>query len=533
MTQTTKHPSIFSLTLLSVGTMIGSGWLFSGYYSAKQAGSLSIFSWIIGAAIMLLMALLLCELAIKFPKKNGLFTNLISLSHNPHMGFMLSVVSWLLGLVVVSSEAIATVQYLSGLHYPFFDHLFRDNHLTIVGIGFSIFFMCLYTVFNFWGVQLLAKANNLITIMKIGIPVLIALLLMWAARPLHLSNYSWFAHMGHIHRGTALFSAIVNSGIFYSFFGFQAAASFATELRNPEKSLPIALMSSIGIVLFTYLILQVAFIGVVPAHMLNHGWAGLEMSSPLAQLSVLLGLNFLSILIYVNSAISPSGTALVYMGVIARVFNEMVQDGQMPGKRYAEKHSEMRAFRLSLLIACVIASISIFFFSNWQMITSLMTTFILLACIGLPIGHARLRQQEKGFFAKRFIPFPQFISWFLFLLFSYLLLISGFRNIIVAASIQLVLYVLYALTKRNAAHLSFVGILRSASSLLAYLLVVPIFSWMKENYTDNVWFYLVYCVIMTGLYYSLVHQKNFCLMPSGSSKLVNTMPESRVDPISE
>jgi amino acid transporter len=509
MATKTTHPSLFSIILLSVGTMVGSGWLFACYYASKEAGPLSIFSWIIGAALMLLMALLLCELTIKFPKRNGLFTNLVSLSHNTHIGFILSLGSWLLGLAVVSSEAIATVQYLSGLKWPLLHHLFTNEHLTISGIIFSIFFMILYMVLNFWGVQLLAKANNVVTIIKILIPFFVVIVFAWAVFPLHGANYSLHHHMAGIQKTQSLFSTIINSGIFYSFFGFQAAASFASELRNPERSLPIALISSIVIVLVMYLALQIVFIGVLPTDMLNGGWAALNMQSPLAQLSTLLGLNFLTILLYVDSAISPSGTGIVYLGVTARIFNEMVKDGQMP-ESLGTRESGREFSRASLIISVVISSIAILFFNNWQLIASLMTTFIILSCLGLPIGHARLNIRSKNFFSKRFIPFPQFFSLFLFLVLSYLLLISGIKNLIAAAAMQWVFYIIYALTKeRQQDNLSFVTIFQSAWSLLGYLLIVPVFAVIQHYVGGGIIFYIAFFIAMAGAYYVLVRQKDY------------------------
>ena len=42
-----KGPSLFTAIALSVGTMLGSGWLYASYYAAKATGGASILSWII------------------------------------------------------------------------------------------------------------------------------------------------------------------------------------------------------------------------------------------------------------------------------------------------------------------------------------------------------------------------------------------------------------------------------------------------------------------------------------------------------
>ncbi|WP_231138691.1 hypothetical protein [Francisella orientalis] len=53
-----------------------------------------------GAFIVLLIAFLLSELAVKYPT-NGLFTRLVTISHNQHFGFVTGLSNWTLGLIIV------------------------------------------------------------------------------------------------------------------------------------------------------------------------------------------------------------------------------------------------------------------------------------------------------------------------------------------------------------------------------------------------------------------------------------------------
>ena len=50
------------LTFISLGTMIGSGWLLGALTAAKVAGGASLISWIIGAAVLAVIALVHAEL---------------------------------------------------------------------------------------------------------------------------------------------------------------------------------------------------------------------------------------------------------------------------------------------------------------------------------------------------------------------------------------------------------------------------------------------------------------------------------------
>ncbi|MDE4938399.1 APC family permease, partial [Francisella tularensis subsp. holarctica] len=81
---------------------------------------------------------------------------------------------------------------------------------------------------------------------------------------------------------------------------------------NPKSNSPLALTGFILICLIIYLMLQVAFIGALPSRFLAHGWHQLNFTSPLAQLMLLLNLIVFAIGLYIDAAISPSGTATVY-----------------------------------------------------------------------------------------------------------------------------------------------------------------------------------------------------------------------------
>lgn len=60
--------SLFSGVMLALSSLIGSGWLFGSGTAAKVAGPAAIISWVIGAAIMILIAFNYVELGTMFPK---------------------------------------------------------------------------------------------------------------------------------------------------------------------------------------------------------------------------------------------------------------------------------------------------------------------------------------------------------------------------------------------------------------------------------------------------------------------------------
>ena len=59
--------SLFSAIMLALNSLIGSGWLFGSGSAAKIAGPAAILSWIIGAVIIIAIALTYVELGAMFP----------------------------------------------------------------------------------------------------------------------------------------------------------------------------------------------------------------------------------------------------------------------------------------------------------------------------------------------------------------------------------------------------------------------------------------------------------------------------------
>jgi len=92
-------------------------------------------------------------------------------------------------------------------------------------------------------------------------------------------------------------------GVVYSVNGFQAAADFAGEARDPERTVPRAIIAGIALAVLVYLALQLAFLFAVPDSMLGGGWKGVNFDSPFGQLALTLNLQWLSLLLYADAVI--------------------------------------------------------------------------------------------------------------------------------------------------------------------------------------------------------------------------------------
>jgi amino acid transporter len=186
-----------------------------------------------------------------------------------------------------------------------------QGELTVPGLMIAAALVVVYFLVNFWSVKVFANTNSAITFFKLIVPAATAIALMCTG--FHWRNFQVGIHGGpHVGNFASILTAVATSGIVFSYNGFQSPVNLAGEVRKPGRSVPIAIFGAIGLSAVVYILLQVAFLGAVAPEHLQEGWAGLEYSSPFAQLALALNLNWLAILLYADAFVSPSGTGSTY-----------------------------------------------------------------------------------------------------------------------------------------------------------------------------------------------------------------------------
>lgn len=67
MHSTKRNIGPVSLMFTGLGSIIGSGWLFGAWHASMIAGPAAILAWIIGAVVILAIALTYVEMGTMFP----------------------------------------------------------------------------------------------------------------------------------------------------------------------------------------------------------------------------------------------------------------------------------------------------------------------------------------------------------------------------------------------------------------------------------------------------------------------------------
>jgi amino acid transporter len=158
-----------ALLLTGLGSIIGSGWLFGAWKAPKIAGPAAIVAWVIGALVILAIALTYAELGAMFPESGGM-VRYARYSHGALVGFVSAWANWIAIVSVIPIEAEASIQYMSTWSYSWAHALFVNGSLAPMGLGLSALLVLGYFLLNYWGVKLFARAHSTITVFKFIIP---------------------------------------------------------------------------------------------------------------------------------------------------------------------------------------------------------------------------------------------------------------------------------------------------------------------------------------------------------------------------
>src|ERR1700729_1431982 len=138
----------FALMLTGLGSIIGSGWLFGAWKAAGLAGPGAVWAWVLGAAIIMTIALTYAELGAMFRESGGM-VRYGHYSHGSLVGFIAAWSNWIAIVSVVPVEAEASVQYMASWPWPWAQGLFMHlpgggGELTPPGLAIAAVLVVVY-----------------------------------------------------------------------------------------------------------------------------------------------------------------------------------------------------------------------------------------------------------------------------------------------------------------------------------------------------------------------------------------------------
>lgn len=397
-----RHVGVVGLLFASVGSIIGSGWLFGALNASREAGPAAVISWCLGGVMILLIALVYAELGTMFPLSGGVV-------RFPHLAFG-SFASYTAGWITwVAVATTAPIEVEAALQYATKYAAFTSEHTvggevvhTLTGLGYAtaVVLMAVFVVVNYYGIRWFARINNVLVGWKIAIILLVIAAFLISA--FHGENFT--SHGFKPQGWHGIFTAIATSGIVFSYLGFRQGIELAGETDNPRRNVPLAVVGSVAITGVIYVALQFAFIGSMdPGTLADSGsWSKLSFANdfgPLAALASLLGLGWLAVLLYADAIISPGDTGLIYTTVTSRISYAMARNGNAP--QALARTTDRGVPLLSLIVTFVVGLIVFMPFPSWQQLVGFITSATVLSFASGPLVLGALRKrlpdQERPF----------------------------------------------------------------------------------------------------------------------------------------
>ena len=395
-----RDVGFFGLLWISTGTDLGSGWLFGAFAAVTIAGPAALIAWAVASVIIILLALVHAELGAMFPESGGT-------GRFPHYAFgslagaTFGWFSYVQAATIAPIEVLAAIEYLStaswasGLYHP------STGTLSPSGVLVAIVMMLLFVTVNLLGIRWLSRANSIITVWKVAIPIATIAILM--TTHFHPGNFTaaggFFVH-GSPGPAESILRAITGGGIVFSLMGFEGALQIGGESSDPARDLPRAVIGAALLCTVIYVGAQVAFIGALePATLLHYGtWTGLAADTQLAQapffaLTAMLGLVWLSTLLRVDAVISPSGTGLLYLTSASRLSFGLSRRGYIPKVFLVEEH-RTRVPILGVLLSAGLGLLFLLPFPSWSKLVSVVTGAAVLMYAGAPLALGALRRSQ-------------------------------------------------------------------------------------------------------------------------------------------
>ncbi|MGA9751569.1 MAG: APC family permease [Acidobacteriota bacterium] len=323
-----KDLSWFSLLTMSLGTVIGSGWLMLPGIVASKAGPAGVLDWMFGGLAMLVVALVFAELGAAWPSA-GAVAKYPYLSHGSFVGHLAGWAALISYAIIPPAEAVAVTRYaasfLPALTLP-------SEKLSPLGLTVATTILVLISLLNYFGVKYLGAFQNWVTTLKY-IPILF-----------FLGAVGFFAF--HARNFTAFhgFSPGGPSGLMlgvaatlFAYTGFRQALDFGAEAKNPGRDLPLAVVLTIVIATLTYTLIALVFVGGIRWGGLAHfgvqagDWGSLaKLPAPLYDVTLAAGIGAIAWLIFVDGIVSPNGPNATNVGSVPRVAYTMAEGGTMP-----------------------------------------------------------------------------------------------------------------------------------------------------------------------------------------------------------
>ena len=261
----------FSATALVIANMVGTGiFMTSGFIISEVKDPIVLLlCWLAGGIFAFCGALCYAELGAAFPRAGGEYVFLRE-SYGPWAGFLSGWISLVVGFSApIAAAAVAFATYfLRCLQIRPEDLETAAAFLGMKYLGLSpvsviaLAVILIFSLVHYRSLAFGSRIQNLLTAFKIG------LILVFVAAGFLFGNGSWSHFATTTGFSLSCFDekfAVSLIFVSFAYSGWNAAAYIGGEIKNPQRNLPLSLLSGAAMVVVVYLLLNGLYIYALPS----------------------------------------------------------------------------------------------------------------------------------------------------------------------------------------------------------------------------------------------------------------------------
>ena len=323
------------LTLYALGSMLGAGIYGLIGKAAGQMGNAVWLSFLVAVVAALLTALSYASLGSRHPRAGGA-------AYVTQRAYGIPILSFMVGLALVCSglTSVATQS-----------RVFAENLINLTGMPslpvwlVALGFVMLLAGLVFRGIRESMWVNVVCTLIEAA-----GLLLVVAVGMSFWGSVDYFQTPQESAGASLALLAIQGAVLtFFAFIGFEDTINVAEEVKNPQTTLPLALIAATLIAALLYVAIAITAVSVVPADTLA------QAPSPLSEVMKGAAPGFPPVVLVLITMFAVANTALVNYITASRLMYGMAKQGLLPD-RLGEVHATRQTPHIATLALFVIVA---------------------------------------------------------------------------------------------------------------------------------------------------------------------------------